>query len=70
MKNNIISLDLLYFDAAGTLLQIVPEAQPCRQQDCPTYPSTSTAVGYILENKGGAAARQAIEVRDPLALVR
>lgn len=69
MKNTLIPLDMLYFDAAGTLLQIVPEAQPCRQQDCPTYPSTSPAVGYILEIKGGEAARQAIAVGDPLAFV-
>jgi len=69
MKNTLIALDLLYFDAEGTLLEIVPEAPPCRRPDCPTYPSTSTAVSYILEINGGEAARQAIQVGDPLGVL-
>ena len=69
MKNTLIPLDLLYFDTEGTLLQIVPEAQPCRQQDCPTYPSASAAVCYILEINGGETVRQAIQVGDPLGFV-
>ena len=68
MKNTLIPLDLLYFDAQGTLIEILPRVQPCRQLDCPTYPSRSAAVSYILEINGGEAARRALQVGDPLAL--
>jgi uncharacterized protein len=54
MKNTLIPLDLLYFDTDGILLQVVSEAQ------------ASAAVSYILEINGGEAARQAIQVGDPL----
>jgi uncharacterized membrane protein (UPF0127 family) len=68
MKNTLIPLDLLYFDGRGVLQQIVADAPPCRQSVCPTYPSASTAIGYILEINGGEAARRDIRVGDPLEL--
>lgn len=68
MKNTLIPLDLLYFDVDGTLLEIVAAAQPCRQPQCPTYPSESAAVHYILEINGGEAARRAIKVGAQLEL--
>lgn len=66
MKNTWIPLDLLFFDTDGTLLQVLPEVQPCRQPVCPVYPSDSAAVAYILEVNGGEAARRAIRVGDAL----
>jgi uncharacterized protein len=66
MKNTLIPLDLLYFDADGTLVQIVPRAAPCKQRDCPTYPSQSAAVRYIFEINGGEAARRQIRLGDQL----
>lgn len=69
MKNTLITLDLLYFDADGTLLEIVPGVPPCRQPDCPTYPSQSTAIRYILEINGGLADRLGIKLGDPLRLL-
>ena len=69
MKNTLIPLDLLYFDTDGTLLEIVPDVQPCRQPDCPTYPSQSTAIRFILEINGGLADRLGIQVGDPLRLL-
>ena len=70
MKNTLIPLDLLYFSDAGVLLEIVAGVPPCRQPVCPTYPSQSTAIRYILEINGGEAARRALRVGDPLALER
>ncbi|HYN79191.1 MAG TPA: DUF192 domain-containing protein [Lamprocystis sp. (in: g-proteobacteria)] len=68
MKNTLIPLDLLYFDANGTLIEIVARAEPCKQRNCPTYPSQSASVRYILEINGGEAARRALKIGDPLGL--
>ena len=70
MKNTLIPLDLLYFDIDGTLLEIVPAVPPCRVPHCPIYPSASAAVRYILEIKGGEAARRRIAVGASLRLDR
>ena len=66
MKNTLIPLDLLFFDTTGTLLEVLPEVPPCRQPDCPHYPSRSTAVRYILEINGGLAHRLGIRVGNTL----
>lgn len=68
MKNTLIPLDLLFFDADGTLVEVLPEVQPCRQSPCPIYPSASAAVVYILEINGGEARRRSIRVGDTLSL--
>ena len=68
MKNTYIPLDLLYFDTAGRLTQIVTEAPPCKTPDCPIYPSDTANVRYILEINAGAAARRGIRVGDPLQM--
>jgi hypothetical protein len=61
---------LVLFDIDGTLLEIVPAVPPCRVPHCPIYPSASAAVRYILEIKGGEAARRKIEVGAALRLDR
>ncbi len=68
MKNTHIPLDILYFDAGGRLLEIVAAAPPCHTPACPLYPSASAAVRYILEIKGGEAARRGIQPGDHLVL--
>ncbi len=69
MKNTVIPLDLLYFDADGRLLQIVAAAPPCTTPDCPIYPSDAAAtVRYILEINAGEAARRGIHPGDRLRL--
>ncbi len=68
MKNTYIPLDLLYFDTAGRLTQIVTEVPPCKTPDCPIYPSDTANVRYILEINAGAAARRGIRVGDRLRL--
>lgn len=68
MKNTAISLDLLYFDANGQLLQIVADVPPCTTPNCPLYPSQTKNVRYILEINAGEAARRGIQVGDSLQL--
>jgi len=68
MKNTYIPLDLLYFDTAGRLTQIVAEAPPCKTPGCPIYPSNAANVRYILEINAGEAARRGIRVGDPLQM--
>lgn len=68
MKNTAISLDLLYFDAEGRLLQIEANTPPCTTPDCPLYPSDTATVKYILEINAGEAARRGIRTGDRLRL--
>ncbi len=68
MKNTFIALDLLYFDAAGTLLQIEANALPCSTPDCPIYASRAATVRYILEINAGEAARRGIRPDDRLQI--
>ncbi|MDQ5908346.1 MAG: uncharacterized protein QG599_437 [Pseudomonadota bacterium] len=68
MKNTYIPLDLLYFDAEGRLAQIVAEVPPCKTPDCPTYPSDTATIRYILELNAGAAAQHRIQIGDRLRL--
>ncbi len=68
MKNTYIPLDLLYFDAAGTLLQIQADTPPCTTPNCPIYPSDTDTVRYILEINAGEAARRGIRIGDRLRL--
>ena len=68
MKNTYIPLDLLYFDAGGTLLQIQADTPPCATPSCPIYPSDIDTVRYILEINAGEAARRGIHVGDRLRL--
>lgn len=68
MKNTYIPLDLLYFDAGGTLLQIQADTPPCTTPNCRIYPSDTDTVRYILEINAGEAARRGIQVGDRLRL--
>ncbi len=68
MKNTYISLDLLYFDPDGRLLQIEAGAPPCTTPDCPIYASDTATVRYILEINAGEAARRGIKPGDHLRL--
>ncbi|MGH8371982.1 MAG: DUF192 domain-containing protein [Gammaproteobacteria bacterium] len=56
MKNTLIPLDILFFDANARLINISAETPPCKIADCPTYASTVPA-RYVLELKAGTATR-------------
>lgn len=66
MKNTYIPLDLLYFDTAGQLTQIIAAAPPCATRICPIYSSHSGEIRYILEINAGEAARRGIQIGDRL----
>lgn len=63
MKNTLVPLDILFFDAARRLVAIQADAQPCRADPCPLYPSTVPA-RYVLELNAGTAARLGIRTGD------
>lgn len=53
MKNTVIPLDILFFDAEGRLINVA-SATPCRTDPCPTYGSMGPAQ-YVLELRAGTA---------------
>lgn len=56
MKNTLIPLDMLFFDAQRHLVAIQADAQPCAAEPCALYPSGVPA-RYVLELNAGTAAR-------------
>lgn len=52
MKNTLIPLDMLFFDAGRRLLNIQQDVPPCRADPCPSYRSSGPA-RYVLELNGG-----------------
>ena len=55
MKNTLIPLDILYFDAERRLVSVSRDVPPCKSARCPNYPSTGPAL-YVLELNAGQAA--------------
>ncbi|PID62993.1 MAG: hypothetical protein CR974_02435 [Gammaproteobacteria bacterium] len=66
MKNTLIALDMLFFAADGQLLEIKHRVQPCRSSPCPTYPSRSRRVQFVIELKAGSAKKYALKRGDKL----
>lgn len=66
MKNTLIPLDMLFFDASGSLLEIKHRVPPCKVADCPVYPSKQTQIKYVVELKAGASETLGIEPGDKL----
>jgi uncharacterized membrane protein (UPF0127 family) len=67
MKNTRIPLDILYFDEDLKLVSVAENAQPCRTQRCPSYPSDGPAK-YVLELNAGKAAELSLRPGDELQL--
>ena len=53
MKNTLIPLDIIYINEQGSIVHIAT-AQPCKIQNCPSYPSVYPAK-YVLELNAGRA---------------
>lgn len=67
MKNTRIPLDIFYFDADLRLVSVAKNSQPCRVQNCPSYPSSGPAK-YVLELNAGKAALLQVKQGDLLEL--
>lgn len=67
MKNTRIALDIMYFDADLKLVSVAEHVQPCRTQQCPSYPSAGPA-RYVLELNAGKAAELGVRPGDALEL--
>lgn len=63
MKNTLIPLDMIFFDANGKVVDIVINALPCEQKDCPTYKS-DRKVSTVLELNAGTIERYGIRLGD------
>jgi uncharacterized membrane protein (UPF0127 family) len=67
MGNMRIPLDIFYFDTNLRLVSVAENAQPCRSQRCPGYPSAAPAK-YVLELRAGMAAELGVRPGDVLEL--
>lgn len=56
MKNTLIPLDILFFDAQHRLINVSADTPPCKADPCPSYASTAPAK-YVLELNAGVVAR-------------
>ncbi len=56
MKNTLISLDLVFLDGAGVVVDVIANVQPCAADPCPNYPPSSPALAVLEIVAGGAAA--------------
>jgi uncharacterized protein len=60
MKNTYIELDMLFVDAAGRISKITPHARPLTLDTL----SSDTAVGAVIELRGGEAQKLSLAVGD------
>jgi uncharacterized membrane protein (UPF0127 family) len=67
MKNTLIPLDILYFDADRRLVSMQLDVPPCKADPCPSYPSDAPA-RYVLELPAGTARRIGVETGDTLTV--
>ena len=66
MKDCFISLDLIWLDKAGAVVEIFPNAPPCKLDPCPSYHPAKPGLA-VLELNGGAAKQHGLH---PGSLVR
>jgi uncharacterized membrane protein (UPF0127 family) len=67
MKNTLIPLDILYFDANRRLVSMQWDVPPCRTDPCPLYPSNAPA-RYVLELSAGMTRRIGAKMGDELKI--
>jgi uncharacterized membrane protein (UPF0127 family) len=63
MKNTLIPLDMLFFDADRKLVTLHADVPPCGADPCATYPSTAPA-RYVLELNAGTATKLGVREGD------
>lgn len=67
MRNMVISLDLLYLDANGRIVQIFREVPPCRAMPCEIY-RADQPLRFVLEVPAGTADSLQLAVGQELPL--
>lgn len=67
MKNTLIPLDILYFDAQLRLVSVARNVPPCKSAVCPSYPSAGPGQ-YTLELNAGVAETLGVRRGDALIL--
>jgi uncharacterized membrane protein (UPF0127 family) len=55
MKNTLMPLDMVWFDATGRVADVHPDAEPCHVDPCPKFRTTRAARAVLLVNAGYAA---------------
>lgn len=67
MKNTLVPLDILYFDADRKLVSMQLDVPPCKADPCPSYPSDAPA-RYVLELAAGTARTIGAQTGDMLTI--
>ena len=63
MKNTLIPLDIIFFDANKRLINVSANTPSCKADPCPTYASTAPAK-YVLELTAGMASKLGLKPGD------
>src|SRR5918995_173282 len=66
MKNTLIPLDMIFVDSSSKIIDIKENVPPCKQEECPTYPSKEPAQ-YVLEVNAGFVQEKEVKIGDRLA---
>jgi len=68
MKDTLIPLDMLFFDAHRRAVTVLSDVPPCKVDPCPIYPSTEPA-RYVLELNADVAAKLGVRKGDVAAFI-
>ena len=61
MKNTLIPLDMIFIDANWRIVKLIKNAEPCKEDPCPTYDSERPAK-YVLEVNAGQIKEKEVKV--------
>ena len=68
MKNTLIPLDIIFFDAHKRLINVSADTPRCKADPCPTYASSAPAK-YVLELNAGMAAKLGLKAGDKFTIL-
>lgn len=67
MKNTLLALDVLFLAADGSIVSMLHNLPPCKQDPCPTYSSSANAQ-YMLEVNAGFIERHNLKTGQDLII--
>lgn len=67
MKNTLLALDILFLSEDGTILSMLRNLTPCRQDSCPVYTSVVPAQ-YMLEVNAGFIDKHQLKIGQKVML--